>query len=383
MTTMAGGRIMPEPVINGCSKAMRPGLRRLRLLLLLASVSPIASAADPTPPPPPSPNQSSTAPPAAPADAAAAAALEAMGSLDVRIHDPSSIIKCKDEYWVFYTGANVPSYRSKDLKHWEAGPRAFAAPPKWVHDAVPRNRNGNDFWAPEVIRLGDRYLLYYSVSSFGRNDSVIALATNATLDPADAAYRWIDEGIVIRSTADDNFNAIDPAASADADGKLWLTFGSFWGGIQLVELDPKSGKRLAADSPIHRLARQDQIEGPFIHRHDGKYYLFVAWGWCCRGVNSTYNTRVGRSDQITGPYLDRDGKDMRYGGGTLVAGTDGAFIGPGQPSVFSDAAKQDRLVCHFYDATRRGRGTLAIRPLNWDAEGWPALAPTDRGDERR
>ena len=336
-----------------------------------ASVSPPAAGRETSP----------TAPANAtpPADDAAivAARLEALGSRGVRMHDPSAIVKCKDEYWIVYTGANVPSYRSKDLRHWEPGPRAFGTPPAWVREAVPRNRNGNDFWAPDIIRVGDRYLLYYSVSSWGRNDSAIALATNATLDPADPDYRWVDEGIVFRSVATDNFNAIDPAAMIDADGRMWLSFGSFWGGIRMVELDPKTGKRLAADSPVHALAWQEQIEGPFIHRRDGRYYLFVAWGWCCRGVNSTYNVRVGRSDRITGPYLDRDGKDMRDGGGTLLAGTDGPLIGPGQPSVFTDDGGRDHLVCHFYDATRRGRPTLAIRPLVWDAGGWPALPPID------
>lgn len=349
-------------------------VRRIAHAVILWPLLLLGASPPPTPLPPPTQN---AAPRAAPIDAA----LEAMGSRGVRIHDPSAIVRCKDSYWLFYTGASVPSYRSKDLQHWEPGPRAFEiGAPKWVREAVPRNRNGNDFWAPDLIRVGDRYLLYYSVSSWGRNDSVIALATNATLDPADPAYRWVDEGIVLRSTSDDDFNAIDPAAVLDGDGRMWLAFGSFWGGIRLVELDAKTGKRLAADSPIHALARQDQIEGPFIHRRGGKYYLFVAWGWCCRGINSTYNVRVGRSDRITGPYLDRDGRDMRHGGGTLVVGTEGSFIGPGQPSVFTNDAGRDHLVCHFYDATRRGRGTLAIRPLVWDTDGWPSPALSDSGD---
>jgi arabinan endo-1,5-alpha-L-arabinosidase len=361
-------------------------LRSAATHFLLGTISLFAPATfgqDPKSLPPPPPEVKPATPPTAgaaatpPSDAAAAAKLEALGSRGVRIHDPSTIVKCKDEYWVFYTGANVPSYRSKDLLHWEPGPRAFTTPPAWVREAVPRNRNGNDFWATDVIRVGERYLLYYSVSSWGRNDSVIGLATNGTLDPADPSYRWVDEGIVVRSAATDDFNAIDPAAVRDADGRLWLSFGSFWGGIRLVELDPKTGKRLAADAPPRPLAWQDQIEGPFIHCRDGKYFLFVAWGWCCRGTNSTYNIRVGRSHRITGPYLGRDGKDMRDGGGTLVAATDGPLVGPGQPSVFSDDAGRDWLVCHFYDATRRGRGTLGIRPLVWDAQGWPSLGLAD------
>ena len=310
-------------------------------------------------------------PPPPPRDPADAAHLIRMGSVDVRIHDPSGIVRCKDEYWLFATGPGVRSFRSKDLKTWEPGPRVFAnEPPKWVLDEVPANRNGNDFWAPDVIQLGGRYLLYYSVSSWGKNTSVIGLATNRTLDPADPEYKWVDERVVFRSTAADDFNAIDPAPTLDPEGNLWLAVGSFWGGIRLVQLDAATGRRLAPDSPVHALAYKEQIEGPFIHRRGGRYYLFVAWGWCCRGVRSTYNIRVGRSDRITGPYLDKDGRDMRLGGGTLVLDTDGPFIGPGQPAVYGEGGRE-WLVCHFYDATRRGRGTLALRPLTWDADGWP------------
>ena len=88
------------------------------------------------------------------------------------------------------------------------------------------------------------------------------------------------------------------------------------------------------------------------------------------GAASTYNVRVGRGDKVTGPYLDKDGKDLRDGGGTLLLDTDGPFVGPGQPAVFSDGGRQ-WLSFHFYDATARGRGTLALRPLAWGDDGWP------------
>ena len=349
-------------------------------------------------PPPPAPGAPT---PQYANDPATAARLAALGSRGVRLHDPSSVVRCKDEYWLFATGAGVPSYRSRDLVTWEPGPRVFpGGAPAWALEAVPANRGGDDFWAPEVVGVGDRYLLYYSVSAWGRNTSAIGLASNATLDPGDPAYRWVDHGAVIRSAAGrDDFNAIDPAVTLDeADdqgggGRLWLSFGSFWGGIRMVELDPATGLRVAADSPVHALAWKEQIEGPYVVRRGGHYYLFVAWGWCCRGAASTYNVRVGRAERITGPYLDRDGRDMRDGGGTLVLDRDGPFVGPGQPSVLVGpavaagagppaaapaAGSRDHLVCHFYDATtRRGRGTLAIRPLTWDEAGWPVVTGDD------
>ena len=307
---------------------------------------------------------------AAASDDAAAAHLALMGKRDVRLHDPSSIAKCGEEYWFFTTGHGVPSYRSRDLRTWTRGPATFAEPPAWVAEAVPENKRGH-FWAPDIVEVDGRYVLYYSVSSFGSNNSVIALATNATLDPDDPRYRWVDEGVVVRSTPADSFNAIDPGVSLDAEGRLWMTFGSFWSGIKLVELDRRTGRRAEGAAAIS-LAYNQTIEGPFIHRRGNDYFLFVAWGWCCRGLNSTYEIRVGRSRSITGPYLDKDGRDMAHGGGTLLLGTDGVFIGPGQPGV-SVPDGRELLTCHFYDGTANGAPTLAIRPITWDAAGWPVV----------
>jgi arabinan endo-1,5-alpha-L-arabinosidase len=295
-----------------------------------------------------------------------------LGSRGVRIHDPSSVVKSGDEYWVFGTGRGLRAYRSKDLKTWTAAPRVIENAPAWVREAVPENRFGNDFWAPDVIQIGGKYLLYYSVSSFGKNTSAIALMSNVTLDPDDAKYAWKDEGIVIRSQRGDDFNAIDPAITLDAEGRLWMSFGSFWSGIKMIELDAKTGRRIAADSVVYSLARSKEIEAPAIHRHGDHYYLFVNWGICCRGERSTYNIRVGRAKTITGPYLDKDGKDMKEGGGTLLLEREGAFVGPGHASILRQG-ERDVLVCHFYDASNRGQGTLAIRELMWGEDGWPKV----------
>jgi arabinan endo-1,5-alpha-L-arabinosidase len=302
--------------------------------------------------------------------------LTQLGSRGVRVHDPSTIIKCKDEYWVYYTGRGIPSWHSKDLVHWIAGPAVFRASPQWVAQAVPANRGGLNFWAPDVMKLGDRYLLYYAVSTFGQNTSAIGLASNPTLDPADPNYQWTDQGIIIQSVATDAFNAIDPAIIKDADGHLWLGFGSFFSGIQMIPLDSQTGKRAATDSRIYPIAKNRQIEASYFYYHDGYYYCFVNFGLCCRGINSTYNVRVGRGKTITGPYLDKDGKNLLNGGGTLFLQTDGPMIGPGQGAILADADKF-WFSFHFYDATRRGNSELAIRPLTWAADGWPVLGTVD------
>jgi arabinan endo-1,5-alpha-L-arabinosidase len=290
--------------------------------------------------------------------------------MPIRVHDPSTIVKHKDEYWIFATGWGVASLRSKDLIDWKPGPAIFDAPPKWANDVVAGHRG--HLWAPDVTKIGDRYMVYYSVSAFGKNTSAIALASNPTLDPADPAYKWTDHGIVVRSNAKDDFNAIDPAVFRDDNGFLWMAFGSFWSGIKLVELDPKTGLRKSPDSPLVSLANKEQIEAVAIHRRGDHYYQFVNWGWCCRGIRSTYNIRVGRSRDVRGPYLDKDGKDLRHGGGSLLLETEGRFIGPGHPGLFQDG---DRLLMsyHFYDEKRGGRPRLAIRKLSWTEDGWPKL----------
>jgi arabinan endo-1,5-alpha-L-arabinosidase len=293
---------------------------------------------------------------------------------DSRIHDPSTIVVCKEEYWHFATGMGLVSRHSKDLVNWTNGPRVFTNAPAWTTNAVPGNRGY--FWAPDVILLTNRYLLYYSVSTFGKNTSAIALATNPTLDPSDPDYAWTDHGIVVQSGRSNNFNAIDPAVTRDAEGNLWLAFGSYWSGIKLIQLDPATGKRIAPDSPLYSLAHNDSIEAPFLYRHENRYYLFVNWGACCRGTNSTYEIRVGRSEKITGPYLDRDGKDLMLGGGTKFLGSEGTFIGPGHAGIVS-VGGTNWLSCHFYDGARRGLATLALRPLRWKADGWPEAGPLD------
>jgi arabinan endo-1,5-alpha-L-arabinosidase len=297
--------------------------------------------------------------------------MAAFGSRGIHVHDPSTIVKCGDEFWIFYTGRGVPSYHSKDLVKWEPGPRVFTNAPAWTDQAVPKHR-GSYFWAPDIIHLGDRYLLYYAVSTFGKRVSAIGLATNPTLDPSNLKFQWTDCGLVVQSATNDDFNTIDPAIFHDADGKLWLAFGSFWSGIKLIQLDPKTGKRTALDSPMYSLAHNDSIEASYIYRHDDFYYLFVNWGLCCRGTNSTYEIRTGRAKKITGPYFDADGVDLLNDGGTAFLKTSGPFIGPGHAGIISDNGT-NWFSCHFYDGTRRGFSTLAILPLQWKTNGWPEI----------
>jgi len=286
----------------------------------------------------------------------------------LRVHDPSIIVLSGNEYWFFSTGSGVLSRRSSDLQHWTAGPPVFKEDPKWFQDFVPGHRG--HLWAPDVMFVDGRYLLYYSISTWGKNTSAIALVTSPTLDPADPKSVWKDEGVVIRSVATNNYNCIDPALFRDRDGKLWMDFGSYWSGLKLIELDPKAGKRIAPDSPMYSLAWNNSIEAAGMVRHGDDYFLFVNWGQCCRGVNSTYEIRMGRSSKVTGPYLDRDGKDLMQPGGSVFLQSSGRFIGPGHASVLVEGDKS-YVSIHYYDGERGGAQSLAIRALEWDESGWP------------
>ncbi len=307
-------------------------------------------------------------------DVGSAARVEPYSNRGSLAHDPSTIVKCGGEYWLFCTGQGIGSLRSHDLVRWETGPRVFSTPPAWTTNVVPGFRA--HFWAPDVIHIRNRYLLYYSVSSWGKNTSAIGLATNATLDPADPMYGWKDEGPVCQSGPGNDFNAIDPSVAQASDGTFWMAFGSFWSGIKLVQLDATTGKRIEAHEPPHGLAFQSSIEAPCIWPHGDSYYLFVNWGACCRGTNSTYNIRVGRATRITGPYLDKEGQDLLHEGGTRFLETQGALIGPGHAGIYSEGGT-NWISCHFYDGTHAGAATLAVTTLQWDADGWPTcvLAP--------
>lgn len=272
---------------------------------------------------------------------------------------------------MFATGQGVRTYSSADLKVWTPGPPVFREMPAWHREVVSDHRG--HLWAPEVIKNGGRYLLYYSVSAWGRNASAIGLASNPTLDPTAAKYAWRDEGIVVRSFATNDFNAIDPAVVVDEQNRFWLTFGSFWSGIKLVELDGATGRRASPEGPIYSLAQAETIEAPCLHRHGEYYYLFVNWGLCCRGTNSTYEIRVGRSPTIHGPYLDQDGRDLLTGGGVLLLGSTGSMIGPGHAGILS-SGNDEILSFHYYDARQGGRPTLGLKALTWNTDGWPTVA---------
>jgi arabinan endo-1,5-alpha-L-arabinosidase len=320
-------------------------------------------------------------------------------------HDPS-IIKAGDTWYVFSTttgrqagGGQLPIRCSNDVTNWKRCGSVFQAIPDWIKQDSPAT---GSLWAPDISYFDGAYHLYYVYSIFGKNTSGIALLTNKTLDPGSPDYRWVDQGLVLRSKADDNFNAIDPNLAIDAKGGAWLVFGSFWDGIKMRRIDRATGKLSTSDTNLYSLARRSPpgtttltlptltaaasqpsaqpaapppnphaIEAPFVIHHGRYYYLFVSFDACCRGARSTYRTMVGRSKKITGPYVDATGKPMLQGGATQLLAGNSKWAGPGGESVLTQKSG-DIIVFHAYDA-QSGAPSLQISSIAW-VKGWPRAA---------
>jgi arabinan endo-1,5-alpha-L-arabinosidase len=304
----------------------------------------------------------------------------------VSIHDPV-LAKEKGQYFLYSTGPGITFYQSSDLKNWRLGGRVFKGEPDWAKSVSP-SFDGH-IWAPDIVQHQGKFYLYYSISAFGKNTSAIGVTVNTTLDPKDPSYQWVDQGIVLQSVPQrDLWNAIDPAIILDEQGQAWMSFGSFWGGLKLVKLD-QSLTRIAQPEQWFTLAKAErpaflddaepgpaELEAPFLYKKGQFYYLFVSYGKCCRGKDSTYHIVVGRSKTLTGPYLDKNGKDLAAGGGSVLLKGNKEWPGLGHNSVYAMDGK-DYLVFHAYEMADKGLQKLKISALQWDQSGWPVVNEKD------
>lgn len=267
------------------------------------------------------------------------------------IHDPSTIALCNGRFYTYGTGGG--SLVSDDGWTWRRG------------TALPRRG-----LAPDIIHLGDRYYVYVAANIGAQPKAAINVISSKTLDPDSPDYKWEEGGVVASSDGVEDSNAIDPGVFLDpTDGRLWLVYGSYFGYIRLVELDPKTGKRLNPNDQPRDLAIN--CEASDMIYHDGWYYLLATHGSCCRGADSGYNIRVGRAKKVTGPYLDHMGVDMIQGGGKLFAGSGGRTIGPGHFGLLDLGDGVQKFSLHYEaDLDRGGASVLDIRPLLWK-DGWP------------
>jgi len=297
-------------------------------------------------------------------------------------HDPSTLIKDGTNYYFFRTDQGISINRSPDLRNWSHIGSVFSGgPPSWTTIAIS-NFTGF-FWAPDIAYFNGKYHLYYSCSRWGTIDSAIGLVTTPSLN----SPTWTDQGKVIQSDAVweagpdtdlTSFNCIDPNILLDTNGTVWMAFGSYSDGILVMQLDPLTGKRITTNSPITKIADNgttffsNTTEASCLHQHGGYYYLFLNFGGCCSGVDSTYNIRVGRSTSVTGPYLDKNGVNMLDGGGSMLLESTGRFIGPGHAGILVENGT-NWFTYHYYDGNENGKAKLGLARLEWGADGWPVL----------
>lgn len=300
----------------------------------------------------------------------------------VMAHDPVMALE-NGTYYLLSTGMGIQWATSKDCKTWVIQPTPFIEKiPQWTHDSVSGFRN--HVWAPDIIRWHNRWWLAYSCSTFGKNTSAIGLMSASSLNG-----QWKDEGCLVASKEKrDNWNAIDPCFVVDEEYQPWLTWGSFWDGIQIARLDSSmhlASKPItiarrygpedpnATNNPTSKFAGRNAIEAPFILKHDGYYYLFVSWDYCCRGAQSNYRVAVGRSQNVAGPYLDHENNDMLNGGGTLfLEGDKTDYEAAGHCAAY-DMNGESIFICHGYSAKFNGAAMLIQKPIRWTNDKWPYL----------
>lgn len=267
------------------------------------------------------------------------------------IHDPSTIVESDGKFYTFGTfGGGLVS---SDGWTWKSGPV----------------RPGGGV-APDVIKLGDRYFVAWAVGGGGMNGghkSDVKIMWTKSLDPASKDFGFHEIGTVASSDGVELADAIDPAFLL-AEGRLWLSYGTYFGAIRMIELDPKTAERLPGSQPVDIAI---DMEATALMHRDGWYYLLGTHGTCCDGPNSSYNIRVGRSRSPLGPYVDNFGVPLLKGGGKLVWGSNGRGMGAGHFGLVDLGDGVEKFSFHYEaDMDRAGRSVLAILPLTWK-NGWP------------
>jgi arabinan endo-1,5-alpha-L-arabinosidase len=269
------------------------------------------------------------------------------------IHDPSTLAECEGKYYTFGTGGG--GLVSADGYYWQGG-------------AV---RPGGGA-APDVLKIGDRYLVIYGATGGGlgggHNGRILTM-WNATLDPASPRFKYSEPVEVVASDGNEDNDAIDPGLLLDpTTGRLWFSYGTYFGAIRLAELDPATGRRVDGNR-LKDIAID--CEATDLLYRNGWYYLLGTHGTCCDGVNSTYNIVCGRARSVEGPYVDNVGRSMLEGGGRMVIHAGDRMTGAGHFGRTVVDEGVEVMSCHFEaDYDRSGRSVLAIRPLLWRND-WP------------
>ena len=285
--------------------------------------------------------------------------------------DPT-VIEAEDGYFYLYATEdirNLPIHRSKDLVNWESVGTAFTT------ETRPTFEPKGNLWAPDINKIGDKYVLYYSMSRWG-GEWTCGIGV-ATADCPAGPFK--DHGMMFRSNEIGVQNSIDPFYIED-NGRKYLFWGSFRGiyGVELKE-DGLAVKLGAEKKQIAGTA----YEGTYIHKRNGYYYMFASTGTCCEGLKSTYQTVVGRSKSLWGPYLNKQGKTMLENTHEVLISKNKSFVGTGHHAeLVTDKAGNDWILYHGVSVANPHGRVLLLDRVNWK-KGWPIVKNNSASTEAK
>ncbi|CAM3747138.1 family 43 glycosylhydrolase [Cohnella lubricantis] len=284
--------------------------------------------------------------------------------------DPSGALKGDDGYYyIVTTQANyengmekLPILRSQDLVHWEHAGQVFDTLPDWL-DKVEIN-----VWAPDFVRHDGKYYVYYAGQSAPNDDGYKMGIGVAVAD--DPLGPYVDKGEPI--AIGPSFGTIDPFIFTDDDGSSYMYWGSDARPIRVQKLS-EDGLSLVGESeevlhvsPVKKYERL--LEGPWVVKRGGYYYLFVSGDNCC-GAGANYAVMVARSESPLGPF---EKYSSVPGGGPILEAND-RFDAPGHNSIVTDDAGQDWILYHAFDRNARFKGRILLMDkIDWK-DGWPVI----------
>ena len=236
----------------------------------------------------------------------------------------------------------------------------------FIKSTRPNFEPKGGLWAPDINKIGDKYVLYYSMSVWG-GEWTCGIGC-ATADKPEGPFK--DHGKIFRSNEINVQNSIDPFYIEDR-GKKYLFWGSFRG-IYGIELS-NDGLSVKKGAKLHQVAGT-AYEGTYIHKKDDYYYFFASIGTCCEGLKSTYTTVVGRSKKLFGPYVDKNGNKMLDNHHEILIHQNESFVGTGHNSeIVRDKAGNDWVLYHAVSTTSPGGRVLMLDKIDWK-DGWPSVS---------
>jgi len=357
-------------------------------------------------------------------NAAAQAGYTPIAFQNASVHDPS-VIKVGDTFYVF--GSHLASAKSKDLMKWtqmtssvSATNPLFLNGSSNVYTELAETfawAQSNTLWAPDVKQLADgRFYMYYNAC---KGDSPVSALGVAVANNVEGPY--VNKGIILKSgmwgqasydgtiyDALKHPNTVDPNVFFDNAGKLWMIYGSYSGGIFIMQMNPATGMPLAGQGYGKRLmgGNHSRIEGAYVMYSPATayYYMFTSFGGL--DANGGYNMRVARSTNPDGPYFDAQGNNMAnvkadpskplfddasiapYGVklmgnflferqlGDAGSGIGTGYVSPGHNSAYVDPATGKHfLIFHTRFPERGEQHEVRVHQMFMNADGWPVVAP--------